>query len=137
MHLREQSMTEHFDMNTWMETYKEAFSSFGKAQKDGFEALERFARFHYAVAGDVLEAGLAQAKATLAPKTVAGTQAIAELLQRQADLGSELSEKLKARAEEFTAMAADVQHTVGTYAAQAANRATRTTRTTRGKRKAA
>ena len=130
-------MSDRFDMSSWMETYKEAFTSFGKAQQDGFEALERFARFHYAVAGDVLEAGLAQAKATLAPRAVAGTQAIAELLQRQADLGSELSEKLKSRAEEFTAIAADVQHTVGTYAAQAANRATRGTRTTRAKRKAA
>jgi hypothetical protein len=136
MHLQELSMNDHFDMNTWVETYRQAFSSFGKAQQDGFKALERFARFHYAVAGDVLETGLAQAKATLAPKAVAGTQAIAELLQQQADLGSELSEKLKARAEEFTAMAADVQHAVGTYAAQAANRATRAKRTGRAKRKA-
>jgi hypothetical protein len=130
-------MTEHFDVNAWMETYKEVFTSFGKAQQDGFKAFERFARFHYAVAGDVLEAGIAQAKATLAPKAAVGTQAIAELLQTQADLGSELSEKLKARAEEFSAMAADVQHTVGAYASQAANRATRAARTTRAKRKAA
>jgi hypothetical protein len=84
-----------FDMNTWMETYKEAFSSFGKAQQDSFKALERFARFHYAVAGDVLEAGIAQAKATLAPKVAAGTSAVADLLQKQADLGTELSDKLK------------------------------------------
>ena len=109
-------MNEHFDMNTWVETYRQAFSSFGKAQQDGFKALERFARFNYAVAGDVLEAGLAQAKVTLAPKAVAGTQAIAELLQQQADLGSELSEKLKARAEEFTAMAAKALAPSGIYA---------------------
>ena len=93
-----------FDMNTWMETYKEAFSSFGKAQQDSFKALERFARFHYAVA---------------------------DLLQKQADLGTELSDKLKARAEEFSAMAADVQQTVGSFATQVANRATRATRATR------
>jgi hypothetical protein len=133
-------MNDHFDVNTWMETYKDAFSSFGKAQQDSFKALERFARFHYAVAGDVLEAGIAQAKATLAPKAVVGTQAIAELLQKQADLGSELSEKLQARAQEFSAMAADVQHSVGAYTTQAASRATRATRATRGaraKRKAA
>jgi hypothetical protein len=117
-----------FDMDTWMETYKEAFSAFGKAQQESFKALERFARFHYSVAGDVLEAGIAQAKATLAPKVAVGTHAIAELLQRQADLGSQLSDKLKARAEEFSAMAADVQQTVGSFAAQAANGATRATR---------
>jgi|HubBroStandDraft_6_1064221.scaffolds.fasta_scaffold604041_1 hypothetical protein len=129
-----------FDLNTWMETYKEAFSSFGKAQQESFKALERFARFHYSVAGDVLEAGIAQAKATLAPKVAVGTNVVADLLQKQADLGSELSDKLKARAEEFSAMAADVQQTVGGFAAQAANRATRATRatrTTRTKRKAA
>ena len=114
-----------FDMNTWMETYKEAFSSFGKAQQESFKALERFARFHYSVAGDLLEAGIAQAKATLAPKVAVGTNAVADLLKRQADLGTELSDKLKARAEEFSAMAADVQQTVGGFAAQAANRATR------------
>ena len=53
-----------------------------------------------------------------------GTNVVADLLQRQADLGTELSEKLKARAEEFSAMTADVQHTVGSFAAEAANRAT-------------
>ena len=48
-----------YDLNAWVETYKETFTSFAKAQQDGFKALERFARFHYAVAGDVLETGLA------------------------------------------------------------------------------
>src|ERR1700704_2959328 len=52
-----------YDLNAWLETYKDTFTSFTRAQYDGFKALERFARFHYAVAGDVLEAGLAQAKA--------------------------------------------------------------------------
>ena len=51
-----------FDLNTWLETYKETVASFSKAQQDGFKALERFARFNYAVAGDCLEAGLAHAK---------------------------------------------------------------------------
>ena len=35
------------------------------------------------------------------------TQAIADLLQKQAELGTQLSEKLKARAQEFTADAAN------------------------------
>jgi hypothetical protein len=54
-----------YDLNAWLETYKDTFTSCTRAQYDGFKALERFARFHYAVAGDVLEAGLAQAMATL------------------------------------------------------------------------
>lgn len=114
----------NFDMNAWLETYKEAFTSFSKAQQEGFKALERFARFHYAVAGDVLEAGLAQAQATLGTRAASGTQAIAELLQKQAEVGTQLSEKLRVRAQEFSAMAAEVQESVGSFATEAANRAT-------------
>ena len=114
----------NFDLNAWLETYKDTFSSFAKAQQDGFRALERFARFHYAVAGDVLEASLAQAKATWSARAAVGTQAIAELLQKQAELGTQLSEKLRARAQEFSALAAEVQESVGSFAAEAATRAT-------------
>jgi len=86
------------------------------------------------VAGDVLEAGLAQAKATLSARAADGTQAIADLLQKQAELGTQLSEKLKARAQEFSALAAEVQESVGTFTADAANRATpRTVRRVRRK----
>ena len=53
-----------------------------------------------------------------------GTQAIADLLQKQAELGTQLSEKLKARAQEFSALAAGVQESVGNFAADSANRAT-------------
>ena len=113
-----------YDLNAWLETYKDTFTSFTRAQYDGFKALERFARFHYAVAGDVLEAGLAQAKATLSARAGVGTQAIAELLQKQAELGTQMSEKLKARAQEFSALATEAQQSVGSYAADAANRAT-------------
>ena len=97
-------------------------SAFTRAQYDGFKALERFARFHYAVVGDVLEAGLAQAKATLSARAGVGTQAIAELLQKQAELGTQLSEELKARAQEFSALTAEVQESVGNFAADAASR---------------
>ncbi|MGH8133843.1 MAG: phasin family protein, partial [Steroidobacteraceae bacterium] len=98
-----------YDLNAWLETYKDTFASFTRAQQDGFKALERFARFHYAVAGDVLEAGLAQTKAALSAKAAVGTQAIADLLAKQAELGTQLSEKLKARAQEFSSLASDVQ----------------------------
>ncbi|MGH8305985.1 MAG: phasin family protein, partial [Steroidobacteraceae bacterium] len=115
-----------YDLNAWLETYKDTFASFTRAQQDGFKALERFARFHYAVAGDVLEAGLAQTKAALSAKAAVGTQAIADLLAKQAELGTQLSEKLKARAQEFSSLASDVQESVHSFAADAANRATGT-----------
>jgi hypothetical protein len=112
-----------FDLNAWLETYKDAFTSFSRAQQEGFRALERFARFHYAVAGDCLEAGLAQTKAALSAKAAVGTHAIADLLTKQAELGTQLSEKLRARAQEFSSLASEMQESAGSFAADAANRA--------------
>jgi phasin family protein len=117
-------MSDRYDANAWIETYKETFASFSKAQQDGFKALERFARFHYAVAGDYLEAGLAQAKAALTARAAVGTQAVADLLAKQAELSTQLSEKLRARAQEFSSLAAEVQESVSNLAADAAHRAT-------------
>jgi hypothetical protein len=111
------------DWNVWFDAYKDSYASFSKAQYEGFRALERFARFNYAVAGDVLEAGLAQAKATLGARAAFGTQAIAELLEKQAELGSQLSEKIRERAQEFSTLAAEVQESVGSFAAAAQQRA--------------
>ena len=111
------------DWNIWLDTYKDTYASFSKAQHEGLRALERFARFQYAVAGDVLDAGLAQAKATLGARAEIGTQAIAELLEKQAELSTQLSEKIRERAQEFSALAAEVQESVGSFAAAATHRA--------------
>ena len=116
-------MDRTYDLNSWLDSYKGTFSAFTRAQQDGFKALERFTRFQYAVAGDVLESGLASARAAIGVRATIGTQAVTELLQKQAELGTQLSEKLKARAQEFSALAAEVQESVGSFAADAANRA--------------
>ena len=113
----------HIDWNIFLDSYRETYSSFSKAQHEGLRALERFARFQYAVAGDVLEAGLAQAKATLGARAAIGTQAVAELLEKQAELSTQLSEKIRERAQEFSALAAEVQESVGSFAAAAEHRA--------------
>jgi hypothetical protein len=110
------------DLNAWFETYKDTFNSFTKAQQDGFRTLERFARFNYAVAGDVLEAGLAQTQAVIGVRAAAGSQAITELLHKQAEIGTQLGEKMKARAQEFSSLATEVQQSVGAYASEAAQR---------------
>jgi hypothetical protein len=115
--------TRTYDLNTWLDTYKDTFASFTKAQQDGFKALERFARFHYAVAGDCLEAGLAQAKAALSARAAVGTQTVAELLAKQAELSNQLSERLRARAQEFSNLASEVQESVSSFATDAASRA--------------
>jgi Phasin protein len=106
-----------FDLQAWLEPYKETFASLARAQEEGFRTLERFTRFHYSVAGDLLEAGFAHGRAALGARAAVGTQAIAELLQKQADLGTQLSEKLKARAQEFSALTAEAQEAVSSFAA--------------------
>jgi len=106
-----------FDPNTWLDAYRESFASVHKAQQESFKALERFARFQYAVAGDYLEAGIAQAQAALGSKTPA------ELLAKQTEAGTRLGEKLRARAQEFSSLASEVQGTVAGFAAETANRA--------------
>ena len=113
----------HIDWNIFLDSYRETYASFSKAQHEGLRALERFARFQYAVAGDVLEAGLAQAKATLGARAAIGTPAVAELLEKQAELSTQLSEKIRERAQEFSALAAEVQESVGSFAAAAEHRA--------------
>lgn len=110
------------DWNVWLDSYKDTYASFTKAQHEGFRALEAFARFNYAVAGDVLEASFAQAKATLGARAAFGTQAFADLLEKQAELGTHLSEKIRERAQEFSTLAAEVQESVGSFAAAATHR---------------
>ena len=111
------------DFNVWLDQYKDTYASFSRVQHEGFRALEAFARFNYAVAGDVLEASFAQAKATLGVRTAFGTQAIAELFEKQAELSTQLSEKIRERAQEFSTLAAEVQESVGSFAAAATHRA--------------
>jgi predicted phage-related endonuclease len=117
-------MSERYDLNSWFESYKDTFASFAKAQQYGLRALERFARFHYAVAGDVLDAGLAHTRAALGARAAVGTEVIAELLQKQAELDTQLSERLKARAQEFSSLTAEAQQSAGSFAADVASRAT-------------
>ena len=110
------------DFNVWLDQYKDTYASFTRVQHEGFRALEAFARFNYAVAGDVLEAGFAQAKATLGARAGFGTHAFAELLEKQAELGTQLSEKIRERAQEFSTLAAEVQESVGSFATAATQR---------------
>jgi phasin family protein len=109
-----------FDPNTWLEAYRESFASVQKAQEQGFKAVERFARFQYAVAGDWLDAGIAHAQAALAVKTPA------ELLAKQTELNTRLGDKLRARAQEFATIASEVQGSVTSFATETANRASST-----------
>ena len=121
--MRDRTHNHTTDWNIWLDTYKDAYVSFSKAQLEGWRALERFARFQYAVAGDMLEAALAETKATLGVRATFSTQAFAELLEKQVELGTQLNDKIRERAQEFSTLAAEVEESVSSFAAAANHRA--------------
>ena len=93
-----------FDPKAIIDTYKNAFAPVLKAQQEGVTAIDRVGRYQYAVAGDYLEWSLAQAKAAL------GAQTPAEFVSKQVELTTALSEKLRARAQEFVTLATETQN---------------------------
>jgi phasin family protein len=93
-----------FDPKAIFETYRNAFAPALKAQQEGITAIDRVGRYQYAVAGDYLEWSLAQAKAAL------GAQSPAEFVSKQVELTTALSEKLRARVQEFVTLATETQN---------------------------
>jgi hypothetical protein len=92
-----------FDPNAMMAATREAFAPVLKAQQEGFRTFERLARLQYAVAGDVLESGLARVNATFIASSPS------ELLNKQTELSTQLADKLRARAEEFATVTSEIQ----------------------------
>jgi phasin family protein len=92
-----------FDPTSIFEAYRNAFAPALKAQQEGIKAIDRVGRYQYAVAGDYMEWSLAQAKAAL------GAQSPAEFVSKQIELTTALSEKLRARVQEFVTLATDTQ----------------------------
>src|SRR5260370_21424134 len=92
-----------FDPKAIIDTYKNAFAPVLKAQQEGITAIDRVGRYQYAVAGDYLEWSLAQAKAAL------GAQTPATFVSKQVELTTALSEKLRARAQEFVTLSTAAQ----------------------------
>ncbi|MBS0366394.1 MAG: phasin family protein [Proteobacteria bacterium] len=92
-----------FDPATLLNATREAFAPVLKAQQEGFKTFERLARLQYAVAGDVLEAGLARVQATLVASNPN------ELFSKQSELSTQFVDKLRARAEEFAQVSSEIQ----------------------------
>jgi hypothetical protein len=93
----------NFDPKTILESYRSAFAPVLKSQEEGVKILDRVGRYQYAVAGDYLEWSLAQAKAAL------GSKSPADFVTKQVELTTALSEKLRARAQEFVTLASESQ----------------------------
>jgi phasin family protein len=95
-----------FNANQLLETYRNALAPAIHAQQEGLKALDRLARFQYAVAGDYLEWSLTQAQAVIAAKNPA------ELIAKQTELGSKISEQLRGRVQELTTIASESHNTL-------------------------
>ena len=92
-----------FDPNAVLAATRDAFAPVFKAQQEGFKTIERLARLQYAVAGDVLESGLARVNATFLATTAS------ELLNKQTELNTQFVDKLRVRAEEFATVTSEIQ----------------------------
>ena len=98
-----------FDFTALFDTYRQAFAPVFTAQQNSLKTLERLARYQFAIAGDYLDWSLSHAKATVEPKSVA------DLVGQQTALNTSFSDKLRARAEEFTQIASDTQGAVSKW----------------------
>jgi hypothetical protein len=92
-----------FDPNAFFSASREAFAPVLKAQQEGFKSLERLARLQYAVAGDLLESGLAHVNAGF----IVGSAG--ELFSKHSELNSQLVEKLRSRVQEFASVTSEIQ----------------------------
>jgi phasin family protein len=91
------------DFTALFDTYRQAFAPVIAAQQSGLKTLERLARYQYAVVGDYLDWTFSHVKTSAEPKPVA------DLVSQQTALNTSFSDKLRARAEEFTQIASESQ----------------------------
>jgi hypothetical protein len=106
-----------FDPSSLLNAARDAYAPVLKAQQEGFKSLERLARLQYAVAGDLLESGLARVNATLSATSPT------ELFSKQGDLNSQFVDKLRTRAQEFATVTSEIQAQVGQLGSQIAAKA--------------
>jgi hypothetical protein len=106
-----------FDPTAALAATREAFAPVIKAQQEGFKTLERLARLNYAVAGDVLESGLARVNAAFIATTAT------ELFNRQSELNTQFVDKLRSRAEEFANMTSEIQSKFAQFGSELAAKA--------------
>jgi len=106
-----------FDPTSLLNAARDVYAPVLKAQQEGFKSLERLARLHYAVAGDVLETGLARVNATL----TAGSPT--ELFSKQTELSGQFVDKLRERAQEFATVTSEIQAKFGQFGTEIAAKA--------------
>jgi ribosome maturation factor RimP len=113
---KELVMTVTYDPNAWLDACRSAFAPVIRTQEECIKAMDRITRVQYAVAGDVLEASLAQAHVALEAKSPG------EYLAKSTELGAKLGEKLRTRTQEMVNATAEAQGSVTRMAGEAGSR---------------
>jgi len=106
-----------FDPTQMLAAAREAFAPMLKAQQEGFKTFERLARLQYAVAGDVMESGIARMHAAFAATSPS------ELFSKHTELNSQFVDKLRARAEEFATVTSEIQAKINQFGTEIAAKA--------------
>ena len=93
----------NFDPNSIFAAYRNALAPVTKAQQESLKTFDRLGRYQYAIAGDYLNWTLAQTRAAV------GAHTPSEFVSKQIELATALSERVRARAQEFVALATEAQ----------------------------
>jgi hypothetical protein len=93
----------NFEPSVAFDACRRALAPALRSQLEALTAIERFGRFQYAVAGDYLAWGMAQARASLAFGTPA------EHVASQTTLAAQFGEKLQGRVREFVDLARETR----------------------------
>jgi phasin family protein len=95
-----------FDATALLETYRTAFAPALAAQQEAMKSFERLARYQYALIGDCLEWSVSQAQALATAKSPA------EIVAKQTELGTKITEQLRGRVQELTTITSEAQSTL-------------------------
>jgi hypothetical protein len=99
-------MTATYDPNVWFDACRSTFAPLIRTQEECIKAVDRIARLQYAVAGDVLESSLAQARVALEAKSPA------DYLAKSTELGAKFGEKIRTRTQELVTATVEAQSSV-------------------------
>jgi hypothetical protein len=94
-------MEQSYAIGPFVDAYRAAFAPVQRAQQEGLNALGLFARFQYAIAGDLLEHNLAGVQAMVSAATPA------EYFAKQGQLNARFVGKVATHTREFLKEASD------------------------------
>jgi hypothetical protein len=115
-------MTTTYDSNAWFDACRSTFAPLIRTQEEYIKAVDRLARVQYAVAGDVLESGLAHAHVALEAKSPS------DYLAKSTELGVKFGEKVRSRSQELMNAAVEAQGSVTRAAGETVSRAAESTK---------